>query len=1181
MCPDEKVLRSDADETMLDRLIQTLGVHRPTAEQAAVILHPLDVEDPKDPKHKVASPLLVVAGAGSGKTETMSLRAVYLAAMQGVQEESILGLTFTKKAASELEGRLSERLAQLRSDGGAGSNLGLLEFESGPQASTYNAFALDVVREFGSQLGMPTDFIHLDSAAGWQLMVDIVEQWTGPIDTDLERTTIADGAIQLREEIINQALTLPEVKASLLRLERKIDTVQSERKRSSAFLDKAFKANRERLDLLAIVEEFERQKNLLGRFDFADQVTMAARIVRELPGARQELRSRHKVVFLDEFQDTSVAQLRFLSELFGDHPVTAVGDPNQAIYGWRGASAASLDDFHDLFSTDPRSPRTTLNLSTAWRNPTRVLTVANSVAEPLRKSPSWAPHMEVQAPSPELKSRRDAPPGEVITKYATSVQEETDTIIDFLQKYYAEPARQGKRVTAAVLCRTRAPIQPLLEACREAGIPAETGGEDGLLLHPAVLDQRAALAVCHDIGKSAQMLRLVGNLDLGARDLWHLGELAQSLAWQSAKRESEAAASGNRPDALLVEAVDHVARLDVSSDEELHGPAAKITQAGRARLAVLGKQLEEIRSAGDWTIVEQVEYARKVLGTDEQAFTTGDIADVTEVLDAFSQAAAHYDASAVDATMTGFLGWLDVAESKERGLPLPSVQSNPNAVQIMTIHGAKGLEWDLVVVPRLSCSTFPNNRGNASRPVKDAEGRLVSVDPPATPAPQSGWWTATGLLPYPVRRDRAHLPDPEIWDPEMGAGVLAKLFKEDVGAYLYAEERRLAYVAFTRPKQKLLLTGHWIGSGTTPRYPSPFFLEAAQALGIIPDVPECPLGEEAERLRAAGGIGEFPITPGPIRRKIELSASKVLAEIDQLQMDPELGGLRQADLVASLSDQRLASTVRVLLEEIKKDQAWSELSSVERARLQVTGGRGRLKSLTTTELGRLTQQEEVWLNLRRPLPAKPLRGAALGNAFHAWVEGYLRRASAAGSEEEPQLSGGSGSLSDALTGLEVQGAVLTEGELRRLELLIERFQTMNWLTDYSAEALEMPFAVEVGELLIRGRVDAVLRGQDDEILLVDWKTGYLPNLDDPSPLQKEELTRYLVQLEVYEHAWKELNANARVKSELVFVGPERWVRVSLHQLQEARESWGEQPLDLKRIAADWQEQFGDHFLGNS
>lgn len=1159
-------------EGLLGELVAKLGVPAPTAEQSAVIRHPITVEVEGE---MVPAPLLVVAGAGSGKTETMSLRAVYIAATTETPDDAILGLTFTRKAAAELETRLSKRLAQLRGSVTRTSDLGLLEFEAAPVATTYNAFALSVVREFGPQLGIRTDFHHLDSAASWQLMHDVVDGWSGPLTSDKEPSTVVEKALSLREDLMNQALSLPEARRRLEKFTGRFTAraAASKRKPTKFFLDGA-EANQLRLELLDIIEEFEARKSELGRLDYADQVLLASRIVAELPGARAELRERHKVVFLDEFQDTSVAQMRFLSTLFADHPVTAVGDPNQAIYGWRGASAASLEDFHPTFTRNPLSPRTTMTLSTAWRNSTRILEVANTVSADLRERPRFLEGADPSASGslgPVLEPRPGAPAGDVEIRYPHTEAEQIEEVVEFLRKNYQHAEQEGlNRPTQAVLCRRRATIGPIIEACRAAGLPAETFGEMALLLHPAVTDHRAALEIANDIGRSSSVLRLVTNLDIGAADLWAVGELASAIA-----RDNPQVEPGAHPPVLLISAIDHLAAL--AAGETVPKPydekVAAITPAARERLAHLGHQLRQIRSHTDRSIEEQVERVRKVLQTEEESLALGLGDEATEVLDAFAAAATEFAAASPRPTMRAFLDWLEITETVDRGLPLPAVEPNPKAVQVLTIHAAKGLEWDAVAVVDLSAGRFPNYRGTTIKLSEDPTGARVAR-PPASPAATSAWWTDPGNLPYQVRRDAAHLPDPPIWDPDLTATAAGNTFREDAGEYRLLEERRLAYVAFTRPRNHLLLTGSWLTGGKTMRYPSVFIGELDGAADTDPEgegappahahISTVPTEAEQEEYTAQTEERTFPPRPGLARKMVALSAAKVNEQLRELQ-DPGRK-ITEEELLAAFADQDLAKSALELLAAREEALQEAGIDPEERAAEEVLEAVSvRPKSFSATGLAALGAGGSVWVDLRRPLPEAPLAEAAVGTAFHQWVEGELRRVSATQAETEPagERTEGTPALTPDAEAVQV---ALNEEQLRRLQTLQTQFRGLGWLEQWKVEGLEVPFDVEIGGELVRGRVDAVLTRADKDretTMLVDWKTGWVPTLDPKTEQDAAAIERYLVQLEVYVRAWEDGPGQGSPEAVLVFVGSGGGRQVSRQELKAAHHKYHGQEFELE------------------
>ncbi|MCZ2265226.1 3'-5' exonuclease, partial [Isoptericola sp. QY 916] len=246
--------------------------------------------------------------------------------------------------------------------------------------------------------------------------------------------------------------------------------------------------------------------------------------------------------------------------------------------------------------------------------------------------------------------------------------------------------------------------------------------------------------------------------------------------------------------------------------------------------------LRELRGLTYLSLPELVVAAERALGLDVEVATAQVLADTLtpvtgpggggaaagvslrgrEHLDAFRDVAASFAQSADVATLGAFLAWLGVAGDQERGLDMPVREPDPDAVQVITAHAAKGLEWDVVAVPGLVDGVFPSQ-------AESAQGRL-----------DSGWLTDVSALPYHLRGDAPDLPE-FTWAEAADTKDLAARrdqFRADSGTHRLAEERRLAYVAFTRARRELFLTAHWWGTGSTPRRVSPFLAELVEA-GVV------------------------------------------------------------------------------------------------------------------------------------------------------------------------------------------------------------------------------------------------------------------------------------------------------------------------------------------------------------
>ncbi len=421
----------------------------PTAEQRAVI--------EADP-----GPALVVAGAGSGKTETMAARVLWLLANGHVAPAEVLGLTFTRKAAGELGGRIRARIAELAA-------AGLLPEPDpleAPVIATYNSFANGLFREHAPLLGRDGDSPVLGEAAAWQLARTVVLGSADPRLPDLGRGPDAVTAAVLR------------IARGLAEHDGDPDEVRRIAAEGAAFAELPPGGRGEYAGaaeigeriaavevLVDLAEEYAARKAERGVIEYADQVHAALRIAEGAPEVVADLRARHRVVLLDEYQDTSVVQARLLAALFGGGHVMAVGDPHQSIYGWRGASADNLARFPELFGARRR-----FSLSTSWRNGTRILDVANELVG----------RAEAGVPVAPLGASPAASGHPVDAVVAETLDEEAARVADWLGARLADRV-DGAPPSAALLLRTRRTQSAFLAALRERGIPFHVLGVGGLL----------------------------------------------------------------------------------------------------------------------------------------------------------------------------------------------------------------------------------------------------------------------------------------------------------------------------------------------------------------------------------------------------------------------------------------------------------------------------------------------------------------------------------------------------------------------------------------------------------------------------------------------------------------------------------------------------------------------------
>ncbi|NUO90024.1 MAG: ATP-dependent helicase, partial [Dermatophilaceae bacterium] len=436
----------------------------PTPEQAAVI-------------EAGPGPLLVVAGAGSGKTETMAARVVWLVANDLVTPDQVLGLTFTRKAAAELSARIGKRLRGLERAGlwtpPADDGTGAEVLGGTPTVSTYHSYAGRLVREHALRVGIEPEFRVLTEAGAWQLAAESVSRWDGPMDgMTRSEGNIIDAVMSLAGEMAEHVRTPAEVMAHLDEVLARLEGLPDGDGRGSLTPAKdVLGVLRERRLVLPVVEAFLELKRSRESLDFADQIALAARLASTMPQVGQIERDRFAAVLLDEFQDTSEAQLTLLRSLFHDPAValTAVGDPNQSIYGWRGASATTLLRFPSEFA-GPQGPADVLPLSTSWRNDELILAAANVTAAPLATA-----HVQ------PLTARPGAGPGTGTIDRLEAAEAVAAHVAAWVAARWRSPSGRRTGRSAAVLCRRRSSFPLVIEALRAADLPVEVVGLGGLL----------------------------------------------------------------------------------------------------------------------------------------------------------------------------------------------------------------------------------------------------------------------------------------------------------------------------------------------------------------------------------------------------------------------------------------------------------------------------------------------------------------------------------------------------------------------------------------------------------------------------------------------------------------------------------------------------------------------------
>ncbi|HYH94077.1 MAG TPA: ATP-dependent DNA helicase [Candidatus Saccharimonadales bacterium] len=733
-------------------------------------------------------PLLVIAGAGTGKTQVITRRIAWLIASRRAKPSEILALTFTDKAADEMAVRVDQLVPYGYTD---------------TSIATFHAFGDRLIREFALELGLPPDVRVLSRAE----VVIFLREHLYEFDLDQYRplgdptrflSALATLFSRCKDEDITPATYLAhadrvatEAAAVATAVEAAGDSVtDTERDAAEALAEEARRQSE-------LARAFGTYQDLLaanGFIDFGDQVALALRLVRDSAAARTAIAGRFRYLLVDEFQDTNRAQGELVGLLAEPHRnVTVVGDDDQAIYAFRGAAIDNILDFQARYTgakrivlrRNYRSLAPILDASyrlVRHNDPDRLEARTGIVKRlrPVRVDPATAP-VRLEA-------------------FATGA-EEADWIA----------AEIGRRIRAgaaprdhAVLVRANGYADPILRALNVAGIPWRFSGASGLYARPEVRLLMAFLRTLADPESSVDLYALASS------EVYGLGGEDLTAIVNTARRRNRSVAAildelERQPGSLRVSAATRAGVHRLVVDLARYGDLAHARPAGEVLYAFLREQgiLGRLAAA-------QTTAAEEALANIARFF---DIVRAQSALLADDRAVfvARHLQTLIDAGDDPATADLD---------------HEVDAVAVLTVHKAKGLEFGVVFLPGLVAGRFPGT------------GRPEALALPA------------GL-------GRGEPPTSE---------------------RALAEERRLCYVAMTRARDELVLSHAADYGGARARRVSPFVLEALDLPGggLSTGGGAVPAGP-VQRLAAF----EAPATPvDPVRAPITEPLSLSFYQVD-------------------------------------------------------------------------------------------------------------------------------------------------------------------------------------------------------------------------------------------------------------------------------------------------------------
>lgn len=1079
-----------------DDIMHAINPHiSPTSEQAAVIT-------------SYAPVLLVTAGAGAGKTQTMATRIAYHVAIGNVNPSQVLGLTFTRKAAAELATRVENTLIRLRQRGFITAQA-LATYR--PTISTYDAFTASLVKTYGPLVGADPSARLISSAEAHQIMEEIVKGISPEdliIPEDMSLDVFVDSALNYSSMMLDHRVSPQDFEEFLEREELVTLNLQSDPRKigrnefggdripgiegdtDKATVDRvmatyrvwnrdikkpdggALRALGRRRHLIPIVLRYREYKKRHRLVEFSDLADIGSKILDAVPRLREEFLARYRLVMLDEYQDTSIGQAAFLRAALagvdeGFRSICAVGDPNQAIYGWRGASAAALEDFARDFGAVAGSVER-LQLSISFRNSRRVLAAANTLLRDFEQSlpPEYASKQEVLA----LGNPPTAQEGMVRSLHTVTRSDHYRALAYRIADVRREALEEGRQAEIAVLCRNRSYFEPMSRALDALNIPYEFVGGATLVETPEVRTVRALLTVASHYGRDDELARLISHFAISLTGAKALNRIRGSMR----SDETRSILEHLPPSDDDVSSAEMDLRVDVSITEALErlrsysgadlAVLLDIDAEEARRIAMMIDAIEDIRSHRELSLPALVSRAVSVLGLDlaVESRTQG-YQRVRTYLETLIRQAGAYQRAHPSCTLGEFAEYLDMVERFERGgeeeagketpAEIDEVEVHPGVVQILTIHAAKGLEWsDLVVVPEM--------REGAFAPKKE---RL------------DNWVTQYKVFPYPLRLDYAHLPQFAISDhPDKFDCVRAYGHYKAAGLRYYcaAETLRLAYVAMTRPKKELVLGSYWCddtyGGATASLLEASPFLAMVEEDCNVATLKDTSQPHWPEELRGDATIEHARewLTRN-VGNSGEDRAVRWPEDLPYSSADPHLGKANAHDL-----------------------HMWAE--QAQALNMLVVEPNTQSEYFTASDVVAFAHDAKAFLADRlRPVPKKPAIVSDIGIGVHNRIAAHFTQAA------QLDLDWG-------------EEAPFGPEEEKKIERLMNVFLSLPWA---KREALGIEEQIELSVLgrQLRCKFDAVF-ATSEGVMIVDWKTGRKPR-------SAADLAAREHQLQLYRLAW--------------------------------------------------------------
>lgn len=606
-------------------------------------------------------PLLIIAGAGTGKTTVVTRRIAHLIQEQGVDPTQILALTFTDKAAGEMEERVHGLLP-----------MGYLDL----WISTFHSFCERILKEHALDIGLSNDFRLLSDTEQWLLLREHIDE----IELDYYRpkgnpTKFVQALITHFSRLKDEDIMPEEYLAYAEGLQ--LDTDASEAGAATT-IDDAKKAQQDEaqrvMEAARAYHHYQRVLRERNAMDFGDLIAETIHLFKERPAILEKYREQFQYILVDEFQDTNYAQYELIRMLAQPrNNLTVVADDDQSIYSFRGASMSNILIFRDHYPD-----ATNVSLVQNYRSVQSILDLSHAFVS--HNNPN---RLEQQLDiDKKLQSNKEGD-GIIEHLHSQSLEGEASMVVDKMIAVH-ENDTDTQWSDMAILVRANDHATSFIPYLERAGIPYQFLASQGLFAKPIILDVIAFLKMLDNYHESRALYRVL------SYQLWGIDPADLMTILEEGRRQAESLYA-------TCKRIREVQGIQERTIDAIEGVLRLIWD-----MTKLGKE----KTAGEVVLkfLEQSGYLQYVT-SQEEGRATEDIL----YLNQFYKYVEAFERGSLDRSIRHFVQELQMMiDSGEQGRLQPDFDQGPDAVKIMTVHASKGLEFDTVFVVNLVDKRFPS-----------------------------------------------------------------------------------------------------------------------------------------------------------------------------------------------------------------------------------------------------------------------------------------------------------------------------------------------------------------------------------------------------------------------------------------------------------------------------------------